>query len=182
MATRARYMPLSTVGIPATRYYYCCCCSTAGGNQNAPTTTRHLVVGQLTPTRLLASGCFEARDVGSTAFQAAGGRCATSCVRSAPSLAAPARLSVASKLPPMSVGRSDHPSFPSALLAGWAMFRFFSVTSCWVRHRASPDSHAVRPRSFTPATFHFLLCVPPQEEGTAVPLAFCPAIFFPLSW
>lgn len=189
MAPRAPYMPGSTVGTPATRYYFTTHpiivrVDSRRKPKRSINHDRHLKVGQLTPTRLLASGCFEAgeqKEVGSTALQAAGGRCASGGVRSAPLLTDPARLSVASKLPPVS-GRSDHPSFPSALLAGRAMFRVFPTTSCWVRHRAFPDSQAVRRRSFTPAAFHFLLSVPP-EEGTAVPLAFCPAISsFRLLW
>lgn len=101
---------------------------TAGGNQNPSNTTRHLTEGQLTPTRLHASVCFEAgeqEEVGPTALQAEGGRCASGGVRSAPSLTGPARLSVASKLSRVRALRSDHLSFPSALLAGRAMFRFF---------------------------------------------------------
>lgn len=112
--------------------------------------------------------------MGSVALQAAGGRCASGGARSGPSLTDPARLSVASKLPPVSAVRSDHLSFPSALLAGRARFRLLlSTTSCWVRHRACPDAQALRPRAFTPAAFHFLLSVPPKEGDTAVPLAFC---------
>lgn len=91
--------------------------------------------------------------MGSTALQAAGGRCASGGVRSAPLLTDPARLSVASKLPPVS-GRSDHLSFPSALLAGRAMFRFFlgqtagSVTELFQTLRQSDVGHSPQ-RHFT---------------------------------
>lgn len=93
--------------------------------------------------------------MGSTALQAAGGRCVSGGVRSAPSLTDPARLSVASKLPPVSVGRSDHLSFPSALLAGRAMFSLFflrraagSVTELFQTLRQSDVGHSPQ-RHFT---------------------------------
>ena len=101
--------------------------------------------------------CFEAgeqEEVGPTALQAEGGRCASGGVRSAPSLTGPARLSVASKLSRVRALRSDHLSFPSALLAGRAMFRFFppqaagSVTELFQTLRQSDVGHSPQ-RHFT---------------------------------